>query len=265
MIRVIALDLDDTLLRSDKTISPESLALLRRWRAQGHHLVIATGRPPRAVAEVLPRELFNVPWVCYNGAAIQIDGRTIFQDLIPPEDARAIVEMIQARLPDCTVGLEVDNILYLNRAIQRTSPYQVADLRRICQRPAAKVLFFQDAQFQEATADLRPLLQALPASTRALLSEKYNLVQILSHSADKARALEMVVRQWGLGLEHVMAFGDDVNDVEMVRRAGLGVAVADAVAEVKAVADHITASNDEDGVALALEALLSGRLGPGLG
>ena len=71
MIDIIALDMDDTLLRSDGSISEQTLALLGRWREAGNHVVIATGRPPRAVGDALPPLLHDVPWICYNGAEIR--------------------------------------------------------------------------------------------------------------------------------------------------------------------------------------------------
>ncbi|RIK38376.1 MAG: hypothetical protein DCC57_20950 [Chloroflexi bacterium] len=97
----------------------------------------------------------------------------------------------------------------------------------------------------------------MPAGARALLSDKYSLVQILAASADKAEALRFVVERWQLDMSQVAAFGDDVNDVEMVRNAGLGVAVENAIPAVKAVANRVTRSNDEDGVALILAELLN--------
>ena len=91
----------------------------------------------------------------------------------------------------------------------------------------------------------------------ALISPKYDLVQVIPYGASKAAALHWLLERWGLSLDEVIAFGDDVNDVEMVAEAGLGVAMANAVPEVKAVADRITTTNDEDGVAAVLEEFLA--------
>jgi Cof subfamily protein (haloacid dehalogenase superfamily) len=250
---ILAVDMDDTLLRSDHTISPRTLDSLRRWRAAGHAVVIATGRPTRSIAAHLPAELHAVPWISYNGATVVQNGACLYENLISVAATRAIVDLMARELPACTLGLEIDNTLYLNRPMQRTSPYQVADLAAVATRPAAKILFFHDD-----FAALAPFLDALPLGTRAMLSAKYNLVQILADSADKADALRFLVAHMGSSMDRVVAFGDDVNDVDMVAAAGLGVAVANAVAEVLAVADRITLANDEDGVALVLEELLDG-------
>ncbi len=247
---VVALDLDDTLLRSDGAVSPRTLTTLQRWAAAGHRLVIATGRPPRSIAAALPDALLGLPRIAYNGAEVYVDGTKVYENLISVATTRAIVEMVLDALPDCALGLEIDDVLYLNRPIRRTAPYEIADLMAVATRPAAKILFFH----QDFDA-LQPLLEALPREARAMLSVKYDLVQILAASADKAAALRFLAEGWGLGMGRVIAFGDDINDVDMVAASGLGVAVANAVPEVKAVADRITLSNDEDGVAVVLEDL----------
>lgn len=249
--RVVALDLDDTLLRSDGTISPRTVDLLRRWRAAGNYVVIATGRPPRSIAGALPDDFHQVPWITYNGAVVFIDGEKIYENLLPIEATRHIVTLVQEALPTCVLGLEIDDTLYLNQPTKRPTTYQVADLLEIATAPSAKVLFWH-TDFPS----LDPVLTGLPADARALLSDKYSLVQILAASADKAEALRFLVERWNLDMSQVVAFGDDVNDVEMVRCAGLGVAVDNAIPAVKAVAKRVTLSNDEDGVALILAELL---------
>lgn len=249
--RLLALDLDDTLLRSDATISGRTLIALDNWRAAGHAIVIATGRPTRSIAAVLPDMLHSVPWITYNGAYIYLDDECIYENLIPPAATHAIVKLVDELLPECALGLEIDNTLFLNRTINRTSPYSVIDLQTVAHQPAAKILFFH----QEFAA-LEGIIHALPVETRAMLSDKYNLVQILAASADKTHALRFLVNRMGLHMTQVVAIGDDVNDVEMIRDSGLGVAVANAIPAVKSVAKRLTLSNDEDGVALVVEEIL---------
>lgn len=250
-LRVVAVDLDDTLLRSDHRISPRTLAALRGWRAAGGHIVIATGRPTRSIAAALPPDLHDVPWITYNGAEVVLNGESLYSNLIAAEATRTIVTAASTLLPASILGLEIDGALYLNREMERPAPYQVADLLEVATRPTAKILIFQ----ADATT-VDGLLTQLPPGTRALVSVKYRLIQILAATADKAAALRFVVERWGLGMANVVAFGDDVNDVEMVADAGYGVAVANAVPEVLAVADCVTHTNDEDGVAAVIEQLL---------
>jgi hypothetical protein len=251
LIQVAAIDLDDTLLRSDGVISLQSLDSIRRWQARGKQVVIATGRPRRSARHVLPAEFRELPLVCYNGAEIHINGETIYQNLISPAAVQQILAVVQEATPDCTVGLEVGGELYLNRKMERPSPYHVADLQVVAQHPAAKVILFA-----EMSPPLQPVIDVLPSEVRALLSPKYRVVQLLAHTADKAEALGVLLAQWGISWQQVAAFGDDVNDVEMVRSSGFGVAMSNAIDEVKAVATYHTSSNDEDGVAVVLEQLM---------
>ena len=122
MIKVLALDLDDTLLRSDKSLAPSTRELLAEWRTRGNRIVIATGRPPRSAGESLPEELWDTPWACYNGAEILLNGSSIYRDLLAVADARFIVESLQTALPDLAVGLEMDDVLYHEPALATPVP-----------------------------------------------------------------------------------------------------------------------------------------------
>lgn len=249
---ILALDLDDTLLRTDKTIGARTQEALRRWLAAGHEIVVATGRPPRWIAGALPPELHSAPRIAYNGAQVIVAGEIVYRNEIAPCDVRRIVEWTEANRPHWHVGLEMEDQLYLNRAAQKDGAYTVAELITLCDRPAAKIIFL----FGEEREDLAPLLAALPPTTRALVTPKFSLVQLCGRTTDKADALAHWLAQRRLGFADLAAIGDDVNDVEMVRRAGVGIAVANALDEVKAVANWVTDSANADGVASAIDRLL---------
>ena len=251
MQQIAAIDLDDTLLRSDGTLSPQTLTMLDQWQASGRRIVIATGRPPRSIGRSLPETLHGVPWICYNGAEIRLADAPIYQNLVPAADVYEILTRIQQVTPSLLVGVEIDNVLYLNRTANRTTPYEVADLFAL-DKPAAKVLLFS-----ENAEPLARLAFDLPITSRVLYSARYpHFIQIIGCTTDKAEALRTLVGEWHMSMADVVAFGDDTNDTDMVRDSGLGVAMDNAVEEVKAVADCVTKSNDEDGVALVLAALL---------
>jgi 5-amino-6-(5-phospho-D-ribitylamino)uracil phosphatase len=249
---ILALDLDDTLLRTDKTIGERTLDALRRWLAAGHEVVVATGRPPRWIHDVLPPELHEAPRVAYNGAQVIVGGEVVYRNEIDPADVRKIVEWTQACRPHWHIGLEIDDELYLNRATQKAGVYTVADLISMCAQPAAKIIFL----FPEEREDLSPLLAALPATTRALVTPKFSMVQLCGHTTDKADALAHLLKRRNLSFDSVVAIGDDVNDIEMLCRAGVGIAVDNALDEVKAAADWVTDAANADGVAVAIERLL---------
>lgn len=250
--KILVLDLDDTLLRCDKSVTAAGRAALARWQNAGHTIVVATGRPPRSVPGVLPPELVDAARIVYNGAHVIIAGCTVFRSEVAPADVRAILAWVAACAPHWHVGLEIEDELFLNREMAKPGHYTVADLWTKCDRPAAKVLFL----FPDGRDDLAPLLAMLPPATRALISPKFSLVQVCGGQTNKATALHFLLEQWGRSFADVVAIGDDVNDVELVAEAGVGIAMANSVPDLVAVADWVTASNEEDGVALAIHRLL---------
>ena len=251
-LRLAAVDLDETIVRSDHTVSSRTIELFHQWRETRGPVVIATGRPPRWTRRI-PDELHAFPWICYNGAVAYEDGREIYRHDIALETVRDLVELFQAEAPGGRLGLEIDDILYINQDLGRPDAEVVDDLLGVADRPAAKILVALE-DFQRISREHARRFQEV----QPLVSEKVSLVQIMAQGASKGTALSTLVARWQLTMQNVVAFGDDVNDVEMVRDSGWGVAMSNAVPEVKAVANCVTGSNDEDGVAAVLEELLRG-------
>ena len=252
MLSIIAVDLDDTIVRSDGVIAQRTIDALLAWEERGGRVVIATGRPPRSTRKISER-LHHLPWISYNGAIITQGDAVLYEEYIPGAETVRIVEMLQDADPTLRIGLEIDDVLYINQPVQRYEAVVIEDLLSVANQPTAKVILTL-----EHYELVRPKLAELPASVRALLSPKYNLVQIMSHGTSKASALAHLVDMWGESLANVIAFGDDTNDVEMLEECGVGVAMGNAVPEVMAVANRVTATSDEDGVAIVIEELLEG-------
>ncbi|MFN3334288.1 MAG: HAD family hydrolase [Caldilinea sp.] len=251
--RVLALDLDDTLLRSDKSVSAANLAAIERWLDCGHVVVVATGRPPRSVPPVLPDLLRHAPRIVYNGAQAIVDDQVVYARPLPTDDVRHMLEWAESSGEQWYIGLEIDDVLYVNRNFSKSGHFEVADLVQLCDQPVYKMIFF----FPEGRGDIEPLLAAVPPTTRSLVTPKFDIVQLCAGNADKATALDFLLSQCGWSLDAAIAIGDDINDIEMVRRSGVGIAVENALPEVKAVADWIAPHNDADGVAFAIHRLLA--------
>ncbi|MGL4650423.1 MAG: HAD family hydrolase [Caldilineaceae bacterium] len=253
---IAACDLDDTLLRRDGSVSPRTEAAIHRWLASGRRFVIATGRPPRTIGEQLPAALQEVPWICYNGAEIRQAGTILYRQFIPAGAAAPLIDRVLAQFPEATVGMELDDLLWLNRARPQPNVYsrhhRVVDLRTISQQASAKIIFFAE-ELKAVQAACEPL----PAGTRLMLSGRYQFLQLMATDADKVHALRHLLDQWGQSMADVVAFGDDSNDIDLLRHAGLGVAVANAWPPALAAANFVTASHEEDGVAQVLERILA--------
>jgi len=250
---VAAFDLDGTLLRSDSTLSPRTLAALEACQARGIKLVVATGRSPRTAAMVLPDCFTPSLWVCYNGAEIWNGGGRIAQNALDIDTAKEIVSVVRAVCPNVRLYCGIDDILYSEHERDPEVFTKVDDLHAVIDRPVAKIVFDQIQ-----TIDEDALRRHLPRSCRFIITCGNRLGEIMTPSATKAWGIKSAAAHWGLGLSDVVAFGDETNDVEMILESGLGIAMANAHPEVKEAADRITASNDEDGVAVVLEELLAG-------
>lgn len=250
---LIVLDLDGSLLRSDKTISAYSCAVLRRMRECGHVLVFATARPPRAVAAVVPAEFRDEFVVCYNGAQVWRGGRLLLDQAIPASDVARVFSYLEVAAPRGTRGFEHADQLYVTGSFEHHFPAEFCtelddDHGTLAASP--KILVDLTDDF-----DVAAFMAALPASCYAIRTDGGGLCQIMPVGADKASGVAFVLRELGLGFDRVVCFGDDHNDLPLFRRAGCAVAMGNAIAELKAEARHVTASNDDDGVGR----FLSGR------
>lgn len=249
---VLALDLDDTLLDADKRVSAANLAALESWLATGHEIVVATGRPPRNVTPVLPAILHGAPRIVYNGAQAIVEGRVVYANPLPALAVQQMLAWTAQTGEEWWIGLEIEDRLFVNRQLAKPDAYVVADLWEMCAQPVSKMIFF----FPNGRGDIAPLLAAVPPEARALVTPKFSLVQLCARSANKAEALRHLLRHRQLSMEAVVAIGDDINDVELVRASAIGIAVDNALPEVKAVADWIVPGHDADGVAYAIHRLL---------
>ncbi|HHW87687.1 MAG TPA: Cof-type HAD-IIB family hydrolase [Chloroflexi bacterium] len=249
---LLALDLDDTLLDAQKRVSAANLAALECWLAAGHEIVVATGRPPRSVTPVLPAILHSAPRIVYNGAQAIVDGRVVYANPLPATAVQQMLNWTAQTGEEWWIGLEIEDQLFVNRHFAKPDPFIVADLWEMCAQPVSKMIFF----FPNGRGDIAPLLAVVPAEARALVTPKFSVVQLCARTADKAEALRHLLRQRQLSMDAVAAIGDDINDVEMVRASGIGIAVDNALPEVKAVADWIVPGHDADGVAHAIHRLL---------
>lgn len=252
MYQLAAFDLDGTLLRSDSTISDRTLRALRACHAAGMKFVIATGRSPRTAALVLPEGFPHAGLVCYNGAQIWNGGGRIAQNALDPDTAKEIVSVVRALCPQVRLYCGIDDILFTEHERDPALFTLVDDLHSVIDRPVAKVAF-------DRVHTIDPdLLQAhLPSACRFIITCGNRLGEIMSPSATKAWGIRKLIEHWGLEMSHVIAFGDETNDAEMIAECGLGVAMENAHPEILGIADQVTASNDDDGVAIMLETLLT--------
>ncbi len=267
--RAVATDLDGTLLRSDKTVSERTRGAVLGVEAAGLRVVIATGRPPRWIAPVVEALGERGLVVCANGAAVY-DPAThelVERTELEADVAGSITDDLLAAYPDAVVGVEQGFRFAIDESIEtsgaellgswRLDGLRVGPIRSFLDQPVLKLIVRLDPSSPPGTADD---VQAI-VGDRALVTHSMSewFLELSHPSVHKAATVERLLVEGGVGPDEVVAFGDMPNDLELIRWAGLGVAVANADPRLIDAADEVTASNDDDGVALVLERLLGPR------
>lgn len=266
---IIALDLDGTLTNSEKIITPRTFDALMKAQCEGVRLVLASGRPTfgiAALANQLQLADYGGYVLSYNGGRIidWCEKTVIFSQVVDQKLVPILYDFAEkAQLPIVT---------YLPEAIlaSKNEGEYLAEEARINGMPIVVAQNFVEEAMQiegGSTKFLIPgepeLLIQLESEMKAALSAQMEVfrsapffLELPPKGIDKAQSLQRLLTHLGLERESLMAFGDGFNDLSMIQFAGQGVAMANAVEEVKSIADFVTTSNEEDGIAHALEQLL---------
>ena len=261
-IRLVAIDVDGTLLRSDGQLADPVAAALHRAQRAGAVVVLATARSPRLNRDVVDALRLQQPTINCNGAIIwnPLDDRAQYHESIPPEVGRAVVEATRRADPDLVVEIDVLDRCFTDRIDPRlqvhvsrlVQPDHIGPLDRVLDGPSTRINLIAPP---ERLAKVVELLQRDFWTQRrvGLYLSHPSMVQVTAPLADKGIALQRVARRLKAQREEVMAIGDGLNDLGMLEWAGFGVALANASSQVKSVADAVAPSNDENGVAWAVE------------
>lgn len=254
--RLVATDLDGTLLGADGSISPRTVAALRAVTRRGGRVVFATGRPARMVEDVIAQCGCVSGVICLNGAVADdlVAGVRVSERAVRAADVRQIVGQVERLFPRVEIVGERGDGSWVPLSASLLSSGPASDARE--DDPAAGVLKIL-AHCEERPADemRATLCDGSRLELEITQSGLRGVVEITSSGVTKANALEALCRWWSIDLRDVVAFGDMPNDIEMLRRAGIGIAVASAHREVLAVADDRCGAASEDGVAAALARL----------
>ena len=271
-IKILAFDMDDTLLDGHGKLSDGNKAAIMRAMEKGYHVVIATGR----VLAALPKDVLAVEGVQYavtsNGARITDlhTGKILFENLITPE----AVDAVKPYLHDEDVMLEIffDDAVYADRK----DLTHLADFGRTSEKSQHYVLTTRQPVddllgLLEENKDRMENLNLIMADDEKRLrwlseikkipgvtacSSTPDNIEIGGLNTSKADALIELAAYLGLDKDSIMAFGDSSNDEQMVVRSGIGVAMGNSVPELLDVADYIAPTNEDDGIAYTLEHLL---------
>ncbi len=266
-IRLIATDLDGTLLRHDKTISERTIEAIRLAHAAGLQVVAATGRYPTTLAALLTPVGIDYA-VASNGAQGYrlTTGELLFEENLPADAARAIIDFLSGRLDGVRFEAVVDHgaVHYVQPGYyelvhdveRRMFPldYRELDTEEMLRHPIVKLAVRHPSAAPEAMLDL---LAGSDVRGYHATTSGAPFLEISGPGVTKASGVARLAGHLGFEPHEVLAIGDARNDVELLEWSGIGVAMGNAVAEAVAAADHTTATNDEDGFARAIERLIA--------
>ncbi len=267
-LKMVAIDLDDTLLDSGLKISGPCQENIRRARQKGVIITLATGRMYSSALPYARQLEVDVPLITYQGALVKNSHtqELLYYQPLAPDRAVAVMDYCQGvgvhyhtyfddRL--CLKSLSEEGTDYAQLA--GVEPLIVDNLQEACRqgKEALKVMVVN--RDEEQLLKLEQELKNIHGSSLNITRSKPYYLEIMDPRANKAQALKILAKHFGIEQQEVMALGDSYNDLEMLQWAGLGVAMGNAPAEVKRVADYLTASNDEDGVAAAIQYWILGE------
>jgi hypothetical protein len=258
---MIASDIDGTLLRTDGTMSDRTVRALTAAEEAGMLVVLCTGRPTRWMKPIAEQTGHHGVAVCANGAIVYDlhTERVIEEFPIDVEVGRRLAAALRDAVPGVQLAVERSTGMVREESYIPLNPAStvVATFDELLTEPMVKLIAKHETltahelhlAAHDAIAELADIATTTFSGTR--------LLEISAAGVTKAFALERLAAEHDVVPADVIAFGDMINDIPLLRWAGRGIAVANAHPDVIAIADEITASNDDDGVALVIERTLS--------
>ncbi len=267
MIRLLALDLDGTVLGPGREIAPAGCAALQAAERAGVHVTLATGRMLRSAAAVRERLSLHGPLVAYNGGLVRLPDGGGWTDPVPLEAAHAVGDLCRQR--GYFVQAYLDDALYVPFEDGRAEAYaELAGVTYIVDPTLAyappvgptKLLIIEP---EDRQPEVRAALASVAAGYLELANSYPHYLEISRRGVDKGTALARLADALGVPGSAVMAVGDGENDLPMIRYAGVGAAVANAVPALTAVADFTASARFGDGVAEAVRRFIPAAAGEG--
>lgn len=262
MYRLLAIDLDGTLLTTQKIITPRTHQLLCQLATRGMIIVIATGQSLPVLRHVCADLPLTTAQIIENGAIVTdiSSGTILYEQLLPSEHILPTLEIL--RTFDLYRVYHTYERVYVDTNTPRARNWyrppvppaiEIEDVASLYPQPCIKVVGVGEAS---TLREKRRELESIFAGKLYVTQSSFDLLEFLHPDVSKGKALRVVATNLGIKPEEVVAIGDNHNDIGMLRFAGLGIAMGNAHDEVKAAADYVTLSNAEEGVAVAIETMI---------
>ena len=274
-LRLIAIDIDGTLLNPEFRVSETDLATLRRSHAQGIEVILVTGRRHTFALPIAQQLGFDLWLISSNGAVTRsLSGETFHRDLLPEPTCRQLVHVMREFRGQTVLTFDsngpgtivIERLDQLEGSIQRWLEKNMQYIQFVVPIEASLTTDPVQAMFCGPVADMQRVLQQLDASGLRItvLRTEYpgrdlSIVDVLNADCSKGHALERWANYRGITREQVMAIGDNYNDIEMLAFAGHPFIMGNASEELRSRGWKLTRSNAESGVSAAINHLVAGR------
>lgn len=260
--KMVVMDMDDTLLRDDLSISDRTKEAIQKAQEKGIKIILASGRPTYAMtnyAKDLALHQYGSYILSYNGGIITdcAKNEIIYQQALTKEQAHELYEIskehnvhIHTYVGDDIITTKHNEYTDIEGRLTGMKVIEVEDFRDAVQDHVVKVLMLEEPSYlKEVEKTLKPWAK----ERLSMHISKPFFLEFTDKGIDKASSLEKLIQRLNISKEEVIAIGDSYNDLSMIHFAGLGVAMGNAPDDIKEVADHITDSNTQDGVAKVIE------------
>ncbi|MBM7571516.1 Cof-type HAD-IIB family hydrolase [Aquibacillus albus] len=265
---LIALDLDGTLLTDDKVISERTKRTVLKAKEAGHIVVIATGRPHRASIDYYHELGLDTPMVNFNGALIHHPTDKKWEVLHSPLPNRTAKKIIQTcyDLQVKNIMAEISDDIYFDKYDEELMDiFQTSDDNYKVTIGSLKNELKDDPTsllIHPRVDHIQKLRQNLDDEHASVIEHRkwgapWNVIEIVRKGMNKAVGLKRIAHYYHINQKNIIAFGDEDNDLEMIEYAGVGVAMSNGIDELKGIANHIAASNEEDGIGIFLDNFLN--------
>jgi Cof subfamily protein (haloacid dehalogenase superfamily) len=258
MIKMVATDIDGTILGESFQFSPVVVECVKKMTAQGIRVVLVTGRMHIAALKLAQKLQLTTPIVSYQGGLIkEQDGKTLYEKTLDPHRAKEVIQW--AKENDVHINLYLDDVLYVENddiAIKRYTgerfiPYKVCSFDDLEIKNVNKILAIDFNDAERVTGWVNVLKTKMP-ELYIVKSTPY-FCEISNIEAKKSCAVEFLQKYWGLSKDEILCIGDQNNDIELLKSGGIAVAMGNATEELKSVVDYVTDSIDNDGFVKAME------------
>lgn len=257
--KIISLDIDGTLTNSEKLITEKTRKRLIEFQRNGGRVVLASGRPVAGIlphAETLELKKYGGYVLAFNGGCV-IDcksGNILFQEKLPLDVIPEIYDVVKDypvgintyEGNDIVVGNQMNKYTEIEAKINGLGIKFVEDFPKYVNFDINKCLLHGEP---DIILRLEKILSEKFADRLGIFKSEAFFLEIVPKCVDKAKSIDRLLKIIGIKTEECIACGDGFNDISMIKYAGLGVAMSNAQPPVKAVADYVTLSNDEDGIA----------------